>query len=451
MPREHEDRIDALLEAVEEAMGCVPQSEWRAIVRRAFANEDVAGVLWRGQRVPDHPDLRAALDQYRGWKKALGAIALGDGSAFERDFWRRLARGSGPSLQLLGMGAAGKVYAGNLMGEVVSLFVHRQRTEAEELNDAGFSHHHAGGYEEALRLHERALQIAADFPLAWINKGIALKNLGRLDEAIACYDQVIDRLDKDSKKAWYNKAVALRLQGKTQQAIECLNRALEIDPHYDLARRLREECRGSEREVSVARMEANLPQDPQAMRLLAMATNLASQGNHEAAARLYEQALSHEPGNAALLTALGETLCECGRFDQAEARLREALAKDEELGTAWLNLVRCLVQRRDLQAALEAADKAVKYAPDDSMAWANRAAVQYNLQQYAAALASARRSLELDGRNPFGMFYAGFSLFFLERYREARDTLQRLVRMAPDFQGVPIARDMMGEIDRILS
>lgn len=450
MPREHEDRLEILLESLEEVRGCLPRSEWRAIVKRAFENQDIAGVLWRDQSIPDHPDLQAALDQYRQWKAMLRAIALGDGSAFERDFWRGLARGSNLPVLMFGLETANEVFVGNLMSEVISLFVHRERTEAEKLNDEGFAHHHSGGYEEALRLHEQAIEIAPDFPLAWINKGIALKNLDRLDEAIACYDHVIERLDSGDKKAWHNKGVALSLQGETEQAIECLDQALEIDPQYELARRLRERCIGDMQEVSIARMSANLPQDPQAVRLMGMATNLASRGNHEAAAKLYEQALSHEPGNAALLTALGETLCECNRFDEAEALLREALAKNEKLGHAWMNLARCLLQRGELQAALEAADKCVKYAPDDSMSWANRAAVQYNLQKYGAALASARRSLELDSRNPFGVFYMGFSLFFLDRPREARDHLQRLMRMAPDFPGVPLARQMLGEIDRIL-
>jgi tetratricopeptide (TPR) repeat protein len=94
-------------------------------------------------------------------------------------------------------------------------------------------------YAEALGYFEAALESSPRFALAWINKGIALKNLSRLDEAIACYDKVICEIDSHFKKAWHNRAVALILKGDLAGASVCLETALQIDPDYTVAWALR--------------------------------------------------------------------------------------------------------------------------------------------------------------------------------------------------------------------
>ena len=52
------------------------------------------------------------------------------------------------------------------------------------------------------------LQINPDDVPAWYNKGIALDNLGKYDEAIKAYDEAI-KLDPNDAVAWNNKGVAL--------------------------------------------------------------------------------------------------------------------------------------------------------------------------------------------------------------------------------------------------
>ena len=43
---------------------------------------------------------------------------------------------------------------------------------------------------------------------AWNNKGLALDNLGRYEEAIKYYDKAIE-LDPNNADAWYNKGLLL--------------------------------------------------------------------------------------------------------------------------------------------------------------------------------------------------------------------------------------------------
>lgn len=123
-----------------------------------------------------------------------------------------------------------------LAHEMVQALIGRQSTPAEILNDQAndliFNEHN---FIDAITLLDQALELSPKFCLAWINKGIALKNLNRIDEAIACYDKVTIEIDQKYKKAWHNKAVACAARGDIVLAINCVEYALEIDPNYTIA------------------------------------------------------------------------------------------------------------------------------------------------------------------------------------------------------------------------
>ena len=66
---------------------------------------------------------------------------------------------------------------------------------------------------------------------AWLNKGNALYNQGKQDEAIKAYDEAI-RLDPKLAETWNNKGEALSKQGKYDEAIQALDKATQLKPDY---------------------------------------------------------------------------------------------------------------------------------------------------------------------------------------------------------------------------
>ena len=128
---------------------------------------------------------------------------------------------------------------GNVNRGIWKIFYNRRLSEAEQFNGIGDELNQHGRYEEALPYFDRALGLSPRFCLVLVNKGIALKNLGRLDEAITCYDTVIGKINPRYKKAWHNKAVALWTKGEINEARACVDKALEIDPNYQHALRLK--------------------------------------------------------------------------------------------------------------------------------------------------------------------------------------------------------------------
>ena len=85
-----------------------------------------------------------------------------------------------------------------------------------------------------LILNERLLMINFADSLAWNNKGNALRNLGRYEEAIRAFDASIG-FDSRSPTAWYNMGVVLIDLEKHDEAIECFCKATGLDTSYSKA------------------------------------------------------------------------------------------------------------------------------------------------------------------------------------------------------------------------
>jgi superkiller protein 3 len=70
--------------------------------------------------------------------------------------------------------------------------------------------------------------VDSNYAKAWYNKGIALYNLRKYDEAIASYDEAI-RVDSNYAKAWYNKGLALDNIGKHEEAKKSYDKAKHLN------------------------------------------------------------------------------------------------------------------------------------------------------------------------------------------------------------------------------
>ena len=62
-------------------------------------------------------------------------------------------------------------------------------TELETLIQNGIRNLKNGNFEDALSFFEQALLLKPDDPDLWNQKGVALRSLGRYNEASECYDK----------------------------------------------------------------------------------------------------------------------------------------------------------------------------------------------------------------------------------------------------------------------
>ncbi|MCC3427353.1 MAG: tetratricopeptide repeat protein [Microcoleus sp. PH2017_01_SCD_O_A] len=86
-----------------------------------------------------------------------------------------------------------------------------------------------GRLEDAIASYDKALEFKPDKHDAWNNRGIALRNLGRLEDAIASYDKALE-FKPDDTSAFYNKACCYALHSQIDQAIQNLQQAINLNP-----------------------------------------------------------------------------------------------------------------------------------------------------------------------------------------------------------------------------
>ena len=85
-----------------------------------------------------------------------------------------------------------------------------------------------GKLDEAIKAYDKAIEINPQYADAWYNKGNILCQLGKFDEGIKAYDKTIEINPKYSN-AWYNKGNALDDSGRHDEAIKAYDKAIELN------------------------------------------------------------------------------------------------------------------------------------------------------------------------------------------------------------------------------
>jgi tetratricopeptide (TPR) repeat protein len=94
-------------------------------------------------------------------------------------------------------------------------------------------------YGEAIAFFDQALKINPSYFDALIGKGMALGNEGNLYGSLECFENAT-LIKPQDPTGWNNKGVILKQMGRYQDALICFNKALSIDSSYEVARQNRE-------------------------------------------------------------------------------------------------------------------------------------------------------------------------------------------------------------------
>jgi len=153
----------------EEELQTMPQEQREFLEKQISEYRDLKGLMQQiyQNTAPEDPKRKVMMDFDP--RKVFGSVALQEEAI-------------GPY-----MGFYSRLVQNCLAVELIKALKNRELGEAEKLDDRGDELNQERSYREALPYFDKALELSPRFSLAWINKGIALKNLGRLDEAI-CYN-----------------------------------------------------------------------------------------------------------------------------------------------------------------------------------------------------------------------------------------------------------------------
>jgi tetratricopeptide (TPR) repeat protein len=252
-----------------------------------------------------------------------------------------------------------------------------------------------------------AVRLFPAFGAAWYARGMALRRLGRIEEARdslakaqqygtrwpAVDDQLMARVRalRDDAAARSDRAFALQARGETARAIEEYEGAVASDPKWARARvnliaiycRDRQWAKAEEHFKAMSDLGLRVAEG-----YYNFAVCLAAQGETARAASEFHTAVEINPQYPQAWMALGQLVERDGRLDEAEASYRKAAEQAPDDPTAQFNLARMLLARHESQQAIAVLERIA--SRDDP----NRARVLFALATahvQAGDLAAARR------------------------------------------------------------
>lgn len=87
-----------------------------------------------------------------------------------------------------------------------------------------------GRYEEAIAAYDHALELNPNADLAWANRGSVFFDLEDYEQAIASWDKALELNPKDLE-TWHNKGIVLGVKlNRFEEALSCFDQTLALQP-----------------------------------------------------------------------------------------------------------------------------------------------------------------------------------------------------------------------------
>ncbi|MGC1549720.1 MAG: tetratricopeptide repeat protein [Rhodanobacter sp.] len=307
-------------------------------------------------------------------------------------------------------------------------------------------------FDEAITSLDRAIALKSDYASAYSNRGIAYGRLGRFDEAVDSYQRAI-AINPNQVDAHSNLGAALFQLGRFEEAVASCDRALMLRPELPTAYNNRGKAFMSLERFTEALADFNqaiaLNQDfVEAHRGLADA--LHALGRMPDAIDSYAQAVSLDPRDAMTWSKYADALCGLARFDEAIHCYDEVIALQPEFMAAHCNRGGALLRLHRFAEALDSLDLALAIQPDIYEALGNRGHVLLKLGRLEEAETSSRQALELRPEDAEAHGNLAGILCELGRYEEAMASSDTAIELKPECAGAHSNRAMaLQELHRI--
>lgn len=142
-----------------------------------------------------------------------------------------------------------------------------------------------------------------------------------------------------------------------------------------------------------------------------------------------------EPKNSKAAEIYTEALdsIDKGRPEVAKNKLNKALKHDPDAATIWTDLGHVENNLGNLEASLEAYEKAKSLCPEKAVCWYNSGTVFFKLNQFEKALEYLLKSLELDPDDPDTLYNTGLCYWNLNKESEAKPYFEETLFLVPDY------------------
>lgn len=294
-----------------------------------------------------------------------------------------------------------------------------------ELINHGTSLGYLGKHEEALKCFDSILKIKPvvnflSFQKAswdqtivnnqvniWYNKGEALRNIGKLKEAMDCFDKAL-QIDNSHARIWNSKGIVLHELGDLDKALECYETTLKINPQDFIA-------------------------------LSNKGKIFKDQGKLDEAIVFYDAALRINQKHLETLNNKGNILHLLRRDEEAINYFDKALNINPEHIDAWLSKGAILELLGDHKNAIICYDKIIEFNPKYWKGFFNKAISEYSIgrldkshEYFEKAITYLESDLQSNPNISEILHHKGIALFHLNRISDAIKCFEKVIKINPN-------------------
>ncbi|MGE5615132.1 MAG: tetratricopeptide repeat protein [Bacillota bacterium] len=131
---------------------------------------------------------------------------------------------------------------------------------------------------------------------------------------------------------------------------------------------------------------------------------------------------------------LANLLFEAGRFEEAEAELRNSLKLQPDSTEALNMLGKVLMKLDKPDDAIKVYDQVLRIEPDDFQAWYGKAGANLKLARWKAAVAAFNEAIRIKPDSYRSYYNMGMALDEMGKRKEAIEAYESAIKICPDFK-----------------
>jgi tetratricopeptide (TPR) repeat protein len=266
---------------------------------------------------------------------------------------------------------------------------------ADEWNNKGNALYELKRYEDAIKAYDKAIELNPKYTDPWNNKGLVLHKLKRYEDAIKAYDKAIE-LDPKYADPWYNKGNVLAKLKRYEDAIEAYDKAIELDPK-------------------------------DAYPWYGKGNALYELKRYEDAIEAYDKAIEIDPKHAYPWFSKGNVLARLKRYEDAIEAYDKAIEIDPKYAYPWNNKGLVLHELKRYEDAIEAYDKAIEIYPKDASLHCNLGEYYLELSDLKNASKKVGNALRIKEKFANALFLKGRIEVEEQRYRRAIVSFEKAI------------------------
>ena len=265
-------------------------------------------------------------------------------------------------------------------------------------------------------------------------KGIALAQLGRHEEAILCYEEIINNATQmfepeQISSVWKNKGVSLKQLGRVEEAVTCFDEAIRLNPDdTDVLSKRDDAVTTLKNDKSIVLDDVNsmeqknmggLTNDSKVDEWNDKGNSLVNLEKFEESIACFDQAIKIDPENSSVWHNKAVSLRKLDRHEEAVTCCDEVIRLNPEDEVEWYNKGFSLMMLVKFEKSILCFDEAIRLNPNYLPAWGNKGGVLSRLGRYEEAIVCIDETIRLNPGDSHAWGNKGVTLKKLGRGEEA--------------------------------